>query len=167
MEQGNQGCPVNNLRFSIKNILSEDSHRRLMEQEDVHLVDLNRSTFNRTIWFILGLISTSIGLVGIIIPGLPTTPLMILAGACFAKSSQRFYDWIIDNKMFGEHVRNYREGNGISQGVKPKILFTMWVFILFAVFYAIPEDVLISRISTLILGIIGTIFILRIPSFEH
>jgi len=136
-----------------------------MEPKDVHLVDLNRSTFSRTIWFILGLFSMSIGLVGIIIPGLPTTPLMILAGACFAKSSQRFYDWIINNKMFGDHVRNYREGNGIQKRIKPRILVTMWAFVLFAVFYAIPEEVLISRISTLILGIIGTIFILRIPSF--
>ena len=108
-----------------------------------------------------------IGLVGIPSPRLPTTPLMILAAACFAKSSQRFYDWIINNKMFGKHVRNYREGNGIPKRSKPIILGTMWIFVLFAVLIAIPDDAPdISKSTTLLLAAVGTIFILRIPSLK-
>tara|TARA_Y100001970_G_C14246929_1_gene868983 strand:+ start:2676 stop:3008 length:333 start_codon:yes stop_codon:yes gene_type:complete len=109
----------------------------------------------------------TLGLIGIPVPGLPTTPFMILAAACFAKSSQRFYDWIINNRLFGEHVRNYREGNGIPKKSKPVILGTMWAFVLFAVLVAIPDDVVVSKAATLILALIGTIFILRIPSSEH
>tara|TARA_Y100000588_G_scaffold241484_2_gene255390 strand:+ start:5407 stop:5739 length:333 start_codon:yes stop_codon:yes gene_type:complete len=109
----------------------------------------------------------SIGIIGIVVPGLPTTPLMILAAACFAKSSQRFYNLIINNKMFGHHVKNYRDGRGIPKRSKPLILITLWVFVLFAVFYAIPEEVVISRVSTLALAFVGTFFILRIPSFEN
>ena len=63
--------------------------------DSIHEVDLNRTPLNRFFWFILGFSIMVIGLIGIIIPGLPTTPLMILAAACFAKSSQKFYDWII------------------------------------------------------------------------
>ena len=74
-----------------------------------------------------------IGLIGIVVPGLPTTPLMILAAACFAKSSQKFYDWIINNRLFGKHVKNYREGKGIPKKSKPVILSTLWFFVLFAV----------------------------------
>ena len=107
----------------------------------------------------------SIGLVGIIVPGLPTTPLMILAAACYARSSQKFYDWIINNKMFGHHVKNYREGKGIPRKSKPIILGTMWVFVLFAVLVAIPDSApQVSIITTLVLALIGTIFILRIPN---
>jgi len=133
---------------------------------EVHEAKLSENKLSRVFWFSLGIIFTGIGLMGIVIPGLPTTPLMILAAACFAKSSQRFYNWIINNRMFGEHVKNYREGNGIPKRIKPVILGTMWAFVLFAVFIAIPDSAPeISRNATVILAVIGTIFILRIPSF--
>ena len=138
-----------------------------MYNVNVHHADINRSTVSRTFWFILGLISMALGLIGIPIPGLPTTPFMILAAACFARSSQRFYDWVINNKLFGTHVKSYREGNGIPKRSKPMILATMWTFVLFAVLVAIPDDVPAAKVATLILALIGTIFILRIPSSEH
>ena len=135
------------------------------QEIDIHTVDLNRSKFSRIIWFMLGFTVMCIGLIGIVVPGLPTTPLMILAAACFAKSSQKFYDWIIHNKMFGHHVKNYREGKGIPKKSKPIILGTMWIFVLFAVLIAIPDSAPdVSRIATLVLAVIGTIFILRIPN---
>ena len=139
-----------------------------MDNNSVHEVDLNRSKLSRIFWFTCGFISMVIGIIGIPVPGLPTTPLMILAAACFAKSSQRFYDWIINNKLFGHHVKNYREGNGIPKKSKPIILTTLWGFVLFAVLIAIPDSAPpISRHATLILAVIGTIFILRIPSMEE
>ena len=135
------------------------------QENDIHTVDLDRSKFSRIIWFMLGFTVMCIGLVGIVVPGLPTTPLMILAAACFAKSSQKFYDWIINNKMFGHHVKNYREGKGIPKKSKPIILGTMWTFVLFAVLIAIPDSAPpVSKITTLVLAVIGTIFILRIPN---
>ena len=93
-----------------------------MTIDDIHVVDVNRSGISRLLWLALGFLFAAIGTVGIVIPGLPTTPLMILAAACFAKSSQRFYDWVINNRMFGQHVKNYREGNGIPKKSKPMIL---------------------------------------------
>lgn len=139
-----------------------------MDNSSVHEVDLDRSKLSRIFWFTCGFISMVIGIIGIPVPGLPTTPLMILAAACFAKSSQRFYDWIINNKLFGHHVKNYREGNGIPKKSKPIILTTLWGFVLFAVLIAIPDSAPpISRYATLILAVIGTIFILRIPSMEE
>ena len=136
-----------------------------MSNDDIHVVDVNRSGLSRLLWLALGFLFAAIGIVGIVIPGLPTTPLMILAAACFAKSSQRFYDWVINNRMFGQHVKNYREGNGIPKKSKPMILGTMWIFITFAVLIGIPDSAPdISRYATVALGIIGTIFILRIPN---
>tara|TARA_B100001996_G_scaffold377092_1_gene359217 strand:+ start:178 stop:606 length:429 start_codon:yes stop_codon:yes gene_type:complete len=139
-----------------------------MTNKSIHQVDLDRPLFSRLMWFFSGFIIMIIGLIGIIIPGLPTTPLMILAAACFAKSNQRFYDWIINNKLFGHHVKNYREGKGIPKKSKPIILSTLWCFVLFAVFIAIPNSAPpISKISTLILAIIGTVFILKIPNLQN
>ena len=137
-----------------------------MDNNSVHEVDLNRSKLSRIFWFTCGFISMVIGIIGIPVPGFPTTPLMILAAACFAKSSQRFYDLILNNKMFGHHVRTYREGRGIPRRIKPVILGVMWVFVSFAVFVGIPDSApVISKYFTVILALIGTIFILRIPSF--
>jgi len=138
----------------------------VMNETDIHLADTDRSKLSRAFWFSLGFISMSLGLIGIPVPGLPTTPFMILAAACFARSSQRFYDWIINNKLFGSHVKNYREGNGIPKRSKPIILGTMWIFVSFAVLVAIPDDVQVAKIATVVLALIGTIFILRIPSIQ-
>lgn len=138
-----------------------------LSEKDPHLADLDRPIVNRIFWFSMGFISMIVGLIGIPVPGLPTTPLMILAAACFARSSQRFYDLILDNKLFGHHVRNYREGRGIPRRIKPIILGVMWTFVSFAVFVGIPDSApMISKYFTVILAVIGTIFILRIPSFD-
>tara|TARA_B100001113_G_C20946125_1_gene551015 strand:+ start:241 stop:708 length:468 start_codon:yes stop_codon:yes gene_type:complete len=146
--------------------IQEDSEG-FQEITSIHLVDLDRSRVSRIIWFSLGFIIMIIGIIGIIVPGLPTTPLMILAAACFAKSSQRFYNWIINNKLFGHHVKNYREGKGIPKSSKPVILSTLWFFVLFAVFIGIPDEILVAKISVLILALIGTIFILRIKNLDE
>tara|TARA_Y100000766_G_C18901424_1_gene603581 strand:- start:161 stop:679 length:519 start_codon:yes stop_codon:yes gene_type:complete len=131
---------------------------------NVHDVNISENKVARLLWFTTGIIVMSIGFIGVVVPGLPTTPLMILAAACFAKSSQRLYDWIINNKMFGKHVINYREGKGIPKKVKPIILTTMWIFVIFAIFVGIPKELLIAKISTFALALIGTIFIIRLPS---
>lgn len=147
--------------------MSTTENRGSSDRKDPHIADLDRPIVNRIFWFCMGLISMIVGLIGIPVPGLPTTPLMILAAACFARSSQRFYDIILNNKMFGHHVRSYREGRGIPRSIKPVILSVMWVFVSFAVFVGIPDSApIISKYFTVILALIGTIFILRIPSFE-
>ena len=138
------------------------------EIDSIHQVNLDRSWLSRTFWLLLGIIVAIIGLIGIVVPGLPTTPLMILAAACFAKSSQKFYDWIINNRLFGHHVKNYREGKGIPKKSKPIILTTLWIFVLFAVLIAIPDSVpQIAKITTLVLAVIGTIVIIRIPNLQQ
>ena len=137
-----------------------------MVSDDVHTVDLRRSGLSRFLWLILGLLFVAIGLIGVVVPGLPTTPLMILAAACFAKSSQRFYDWVIANKMFGHHVKNYREGRGIPARSKRAIIPVLWIFVLFAVFVGIQGGLFYAKIATMILAVIGTAFILRIPNLE-
>ena len=148
-------------------MMSSNEGRGSLDENDPHVADLDRPIVNRIFWFSMGLISMIVGLVGIPVPGLPTTPLMILAAACFARSSQRFYDIILNNKMFGHHVRNYREGRGIPRRIKPIILGVMWIFVSFAVLVGIPDSAPpISKYFTVILAMIGTVFILRIPGFD-
>jgi len=105
-----------------------------------------------------------LGIIGIAVPGLPTTPFMILAAACFVRSSDRFYKLVINNKIFGKTVSDYRSGKGMPFRVKIIAWVMMWCFGLYAVFKGIPETLLYIRILVFILLIIGTIFIYRVPT---
>lgn len=83
---------------------------------------------------IIGITSTVIAVIGIFIPLIPTTPLLLLAAYCFARSSQKFYLWLINNRFCGVYLRNYREGKGISLKHKVLILILLWLTIGFSIF---------------------------------
>ena len=68
-------------------------------------------------------------------PGLPTTPFMILAAACYIRSSDKLYNWLIKNKIFGKHIKSIREGKGIPLRVK---IFAQAMMILFITLAIIP-----------------------------
>ena len=67
-----------------------------------------------------------IGLIGIIIPILPTTPFLLLAAACYFKSSKKFYNWMMNNKIFGNYIKNYLENKGIPIKVKLISVIILW-----------------------------------------
>ena len=72
----------------------------------------------RILLIILGTFLIGISIVGIFIPVLPTTPFLLLAAALYAKSSRRFYNWLVNNRILGRYIKNYREGKGIPLKVK-------------------------------------------------
>jgi uncharacterized membrane protein YbaN (DUF454 family) len=76
-----------------------------------------------------GTLSLAIGIVGIFVPILPTTPFLLLAAGCYLRSSQRFYNWLIGNRFFGNYIRNYIEGRGIPVKVKLFIIIVLWLTI--------------------------------------
>lgn len=86
----------------------------------------------------LGTLSVVIGVVGIFVPILPTTPFLLLAAACYARSSPRFLHWLLDNPWFGSYLRNYRAGQGIPRSVKVPALIVLWATITMSIAYAPP-----------------------------
>ena len=107
---------------------------------------------------------TVIGLIGIVVPGLPTTIFMILAAACYFRSSQKLYNWVINHKYFGSHVKNYREGKGMPLKAKIISLLMMWFFVFFAIFFALATKLLVLRIIVFLAALIGTKTILNLPT---
>jgi uncharacterized membrane protein YbaN (DUF454 family) len=83
---------------------------------------------------LLGTFSLGLGIIGIFLPILPTTPFLLLAAACYARSSKRFYDWLLSNRWFGAYIRNYREGRGLPLGIKIFTISFLWMTILFSGF---------------------------------
>ena len=111
---------------------------------------------------IAGTISTAIGIVGIFVPILPTTPFLLLAAACYLRSSQRFYNWLLNNRFFGVYVRNYIQGRGMPLKIKIITIFVLWVTITCSAIFAVED--LIIRIILFIIAIGVTVHIVLIKT---
>ena len=73
----------------------------------------------------LGFLFLALGALGVVLPVLPTTPFLRLAAACFARSSQRFYDWLLNSRVFGQLIRNWRDTRSIPRRAKRLAIATM------------------------------------------
>ncbi len=87
------------------------------------------AVLKRYLLIALGTLSLAIGIVGIFTPILPTTPFLLLAAACYLRSSQRFYRWLMNNRVFGGYIRNYTEGRGIPLRLKLFTIALLWITI--------------------------------------
>jgi hypothetical protein len=76
-----------------------------------------------------GILSTGLGIIGVFVPVLPTTPFLLLAAACYMRSSERFYQWLIDNRILGAYIRNYVEGRGMPIKIKISTILLLWLTI--------------------------------------
>ncbi len=85
---------------------------------------------NRWLLATLGLLSVGLGVLGIFLPLLPTTPFLLLAAACFARSSPRLDHWLHRNRLFGNYLRAYREGQGIPRRARITALAMLWATLL-------------------------------------
>ncbi len=80
----------------------------------------------RTVLIIAGTVCVALALIGVLIPVFPTTVFLLLAAAAYARSSERFYTWLTTNRVFGDYIRNYREGRGIRLRHKLLTMLLLW-----------------------------------------
>jgi uncharacterized membrane protein YbaN (DUF454 family) len=106
-------------------------------------------TLKRVLLIIVGTAAVIVGIVGIFLPVLPTTPFLLLAATCYAASSKRFYSWLMANRLFGAHLKNYREGRGMSAKVKTGTLSLMWATMGLSIYFFIES----LPLKLLLLGI--------------
>jgi|TARA_B110000438_G_C15757922_1_gene625968 uncharacterized membrane protein YbaN (DUF454 family) len=131
--------------------------------KNIHIAKEASNPFIKVLWIIAGSVFVVLGAFGVILPGLPTTPFLILAAACYIRSSQKLYDWLIANKTFGPYLKDYREGKGIPKRAKKIALIMMTIFVGYAVLFALDD--LVVRAVVLILGLIGFFYVAyRVPS---
>ena len=87
----------------------------------------------------VGTLAVALGVIGIFIPILPTTPFLLLAAFCYARSSERFYRWLLTNRWFGTYLTNYREGRGMALRDKLLTLTALWLAIGSSIAFAVPS----------------------------
>lgn len=75
----------------------------------------------------IGSVALTLGVVGIFVPMWPTTPFMLLAAACYIRSSERLHRWLLDHRYLGKYVRDFVSGKGIPRAAKATALLALWV----------------------------------------
>ena len=131
-------------------------------KEEIHVANETSNPLAKLMWVSLGSLFVGLGAIGVIVPGLPTTPFLILAAACYIRSSQRLYDWLISNKRFGPYLKDYREGKGIPRKAKRLAVVMIVVFVSFSVVFGIED--LTLKIVVGLLGLIGLLYVLfKVP----
>jgi uncharacterized membrane protein YbaN (DUF454 family) len=116
----------------------------------------------RRVYLVLGFVFIALGFVGAFLPVLPTTPFLILATSCFARSSPRLENWLLSHPRFGPALRAWRERGAIPLRAKLLALAGMSVgFLLFWIGSA-PGPILTASVGTLML--VGLVYVFTRPS---
>lgn len=123
-----------------------------------------KESLARALFFTAGTICLLIGVIGVFIPVLPTTPFLLLSAACFLRSSKRMYNWLFSNRFFGEYLMNYREGRGLSLGAKLFTLALLWLTISYSALYII--DFWVVQALLFIIAIAMSAHIILLPTLR-
>ncbi len=115
-------------------------------------------------YFVLGTVFLILGGLGVFLPILPTTPFLLLSAACYYKSSERMHYWLLNNRWFGNYLRNYAEGKGVSLRAKLFTMSLLWMLIIYSVFFAVSN--LIVQIVLLSIAIGVTIHLIKLPTLK-
>ena len=88
---------------------------------------------------IVGSISLLLGIIGIILPLMPTTPFLLLSLACYVNSSEKSYKFILNNKYLAPYVKDYVSGKGIPKKTKIRAILLIWITIGLSVIFVLNE----------------------------
>jgi uncharacterized membrane protein YbaN (DUF454 family) len=117
-------------------------------------------------WFAVGWVAVAVGSIGVVVPGLPTTVFFIIAAACFARSSPRFEQWVLDLPHIGRAVRDYRAGLGMSRRAKALAIGMMLAFGTLSIVLTRDRVEIAATVAALLA--IGALYIVfRVPTRER
>lgn len=116
-------------------VMSDHQHHRLLKKNQ----QLHNNPWLRLAFLIMGFIFVGLGIVGVVLPGVPTTVFILLAGYCWAKSSRRFHARLMNHKVFGKILRDWQERRAMPRFAK----YLAWGMMLLScvlMFFRLPDD---------------------------
>jgi len=119
----------------------------------------------RVVFLALGTLFVALGIAGIFLPVLPTTPFMLLAATCYARASTRFYNWLLNNRMLGPTILEWRRYRSIPYRVKWTAIVLMGVTLGISIVYFVPWPEL--QVALAIFGMLLGAYLYNIPSRDQ
>jgi uncharacterized protein len=113
----------------------------------------------KALFIFLGTLSLTLGIIGIVVPGLPTTSFLLLTAYLYARSSKRLHDALLNHKLLGAYIKDFQKGMSVK--AKIRAIGLMWTMILISAFVFI--EVLYVRLILIGVGLIGTFVMARLP----
>ncbi len=123
------------------------------------------SKLSRFALILAGNFFVALGILGIFLPLLPTTPFLLLASACYFRSSERLYYWLMNNKWIGNYIKSYREKNMLPLKIKVLSLSFLWLTIGYSAFFVV--NIFLLRVILILIAIGVTIHILSIRTLKQ
>lgn len=108
-------------------------------------------------WVFLGL-----GTLGMFVPVLPTAPFVLLAAACFLRSSDRLHAWLVGHPRFGAHVADYLAGRGLRLRAKVLAVTTLWASVVLSAALFVPH--VLADAALVAIAVAVTAYLLRLPT---
>lgn len=121
----------------------------------------HRNPIIRYALFTLGWISFALGMIGLLLPVVPTSPFLLLSAACFLRSSPRFYKWLTEHRWWGRYIRYFLDGQGIPRRIKVLILSMLWIMILSSALIIVK--ILWVSVTMVIIAMAVSVYIIRLP----
>ena len=108
-----------------------------------------------------GSLCLALAVLGIFLPLLPTTPFLLLASACYVRSSERLHGWLMGNRMLGPYIRNFKERRGIPLRARVMTVVLLWLPLAYSIYRL---DLLWLELLLGLMGVIWSVLILRMRS---
>ena len=124
--------------------------------------DLHVNPLLRWVFFIMGFVFVGLGILGVILPGVPTTVFILLAGYCWAKSSRRFHGYLMEHKLFGKMLSDWEERRAIPRFAKYLAWGMMTMSSVF-LFWRLPDDKLWMAVLSSVICLVTAIWMYRLP----
>jgi uncharacterized membrane protein YbaN (DUF454 family) len=127
--------------------------------------ELHPSMLVRVVLWVVGSLALVLGVIGVFLPGLPTTPFVLVAAACYARASEPFYRWLIANPTFGPLIIEWRRHHSIPYRIKVVAITAMSLTICASIWTmsAMPWLQILLAVS----GLSTSVWLWRIPSRDH
>lgn len=103
----------------------------------------------RVTWLIIGVVALAVGSLGIVLPLVPTTPLVLLAAFAFANSSERLHTWLVEHNIFGPLIDNWRRYGAISRRAKALSVLSLLALVVISLLLDVPAWIIALQIIVL------------------
>ena len=111
-----------------------------------------------------GSVCLALAVLGVFLPLLPTTPFLLLASACYVRSSERLHGWLMGNRLLGGYIRNFQERRGVPVRAKVVTVVLLWLPLLYSVYRL---DTFWLELALVLMGVTWSVLVFRMKSFKE